>query len=172
MKIEAQLGDIVQQDVDAIVNAAKSSLSGGGGVDGAIHKAAGEYELQQACQELGGCDPGDAKATLGFGLKAKWIIHTVGPQYKDGKHNEDELLGSCYIKSIKVADELGAQSIAFPAISTGIYGFPKRQAAQIAVSSLFSIKPQKINLVRLIAFDEETLQFYRDFLNSYRRQGH
>lgn len=168
LKIQAKLGDIVQQDVDAIVNAANSSLAGGAGVDGAIHKAAGEYELQQACQELGGCDQGDAKATLGFNLKAKWIIHTVGPIYKDGNHNEAKILGSCYTRSIAVADELGARSIAFPAISTGVYRFPKEYAARIAVSSLFSTDPKNIDLVYLVAFDEETFKFYQYFLLSHQ----
>ncbi len=169
MKIQAELGDLVQQNVDAIVNAANTSLSGGGGVDGAIHEAAGKYELQQACQKLGGCNPGDAKFTPGFNLKAKWIIHTVGPIYKDGNHDEDKILSSCYKKSVAIADDLGVRSIAFPAISTGVYGFPKKWAAEIAVSSLFSVKPKNVDSIYLVAFDKETFQLYEYFLAFYKQ---
>jgi O-acetyl-ADP-ribose deacetylase len=165
VQIEAVLGDITTQAVDAIVNAANSSLAGGGGVDGAIHAAAGKAELQAACRVLGGCDTGDAKATEGFGLEARWIIHTVGPIYRDGNHGEPELLASCYRRALAVADELGAQSIAFPAISTGIFGYPAPAAAQIAVATLRNT-PTAVRLARLVAFDRATYDLYGDLLQS------
>jgi O-acetyl-ADP-ribose deacetylase (regulator of RNase III) len=160
MRLSAVRGDITQQDVDAIVNAANSALGGGGGVDGAIHRAAGDAELHAACRALGGCDTGDAKATPGFRLKAKWIIHAVGPVWRGGDFQEDELLASCYRRSLAVADELGARSIAFPAISTGVYGFPKDRAARIAVATIRQAATQ-VEDVRLVAFDTATLTLYR-----------
>jgi O-acetyl-ADP-ribose deacetylase (regulator of RNase III) len=162
--IEAVQGDITRQDVDAVVNAANQSLSGGGGVDGAIHRAAGASWLQQACAELGGCPTGDAKPTPGFALAARWIIHAVGPRYRDGRHGEPELLASCYRRSLEVADALGAKSVAFPAISTGIYGYPPRQAAEIAVATLAAAKTA-VALSRLVAFDEATLALYTELLS-------
>lgn len=160
-RLVALQGDITQQDVDAIVNAANSALAGGGGVDGAIHRAAGAAALQAACRALGGCDTGDAKPTPGFQLKARWIIHTVGPVWRGGDFQEDDLLASCYRRSLEVAAELGARSIAFPAISTGVYGFPKDRAARIAVETIRSA-PARVDEVRLIAFDTMTLELYRD----------
>src|SRR5579884_3027433 len=148
MTIEAVQGDITLQAVDAIVNAANSSLAGGGGVDGAIHRAAGRAELQAACRAIGGCATGDAKATPGFGLPARWIIHAVGPRWRGGAKGEAELLASCYRRSLEVADELGAKSVAFPAISTGIYGYPPEEAARIAVETVRST-PTQVELVRL-----------------------
>jgi O-acetyl-ADP-ribose deacetylase (regulator of RNase III) len=130
-------------------------------VDGAIHRAAGWDELQAACRKLGGCETGDAKATPGFGLKAKWIIHTVGPVWHGGGHREEELLASCYRRSLEVADELGARSVAFPAISTGVYGYPRERAARIAVSTINGAKTQ-VEDVRLVAFDQPTLDLYRE----------
>ena len=113
MRIEAVQGDITRQEVDVVVNAANQSLGGGGGVDGAIHRAAGASELHDVCAGLGGCPTGDAKATPGFQLPARWIVHAVGPRYRDGRHGEPELLASCYRRALEVADELGARSVAF-----------------------------------------------------------
>ena len=152
MEIEVVVGDITVQDVDAIVNAANSSLLGGGGVDGAIHRAAGP-DLLAECRTLGGCDTGDAKATRGYKLPARWVIHTVGPVWRGGEKGEPELLASCYRRSLEVADGLSARSLAFPAISTGIYGYPKEPAARIAVDTLRST-PTNVELVRLVAFAE------------------
>ncbi len=160
LRLTALQGDITVRDVDAIVNAANSALAGGGGVDGAIHRAAGEAELQRACRALGGCDTGDAKATPGFRLKARWIIHTVGPVWRGGGHREDELLASCYRRSLEVADGLGARSVAFPAISTGVYGFPRDRAARIAVATVRAATTN-VEEVQLVAFDGPTLELYR-----------
>jgi O-acetyl-ADP-ribose deacetylase (regulator of RNase III) len=159
MRIEITKGDITREAVDAIVNAANSALAGGGGVDGAIHRAAGTSELRAACAALGGCETGDAKATPGFALAARWIIHTVGPVWRDGRHGEPELLASCYRRCLEVADELSARRLAIPAISTGVYGYPRREAATTAVAALRAAVT-KVELVRLVAFDDETLAFY------------
>jgi O-acetyl-ADP-ribose deacetylase (regulator of RNase III) len=162
-RIEALKGDITKERVDAVVNAANRWLAGGGGVDGAIHRAAGAAQLHEACARLGGCETGDAKATPGFALPAKWIIHTVGPVWHGGTHGEAELLASCYRRSLEVADELRARSVAFPAISTGVYGYPVQEAAEIAVSTVRST-PTNVELIRLVAFDEETFRLYRELL--------
>jgi O-acetyl-ADP-ribose deacetylase len=166
-EISAVQADITTLDVDAIVNAANSRLAGGGGVDGAIHRAAGPADLTDACATLGGCDPGDAKATAGFRLPARWIIHTVGPVWQGGQHGEHDVLSSCYSRSLSVADDIGARSVAFPAISTGIYGFPPERAAGIAVSAL---RKAQTNVERaiLVAFDEDTLRLYEGHLSSDR----
>ena len=152
--VEVVQGDITALTVDAIVNAANQSLLGGGGVDGAIHRAAGP-ELLEACRKLGGCATGDAKATPGFRLSAKWVIHAVGPRWRDGAQGEPEQLASCYRRSLEIADELGAESVAFPAISTGIYGFPADRAARIAVDTIRGAST-RVKLVRLVAFDGQT----------------
>jgi O-acetyl-ADP-ribose deacetylase (regulator of RNase III) len=162
MRIEAVQGDITREQVDAIVNAANSSLLGGGGVDGAIHRAAGP-ELLETCRPLGGCRTGEAKATPGFRLRAKWVIHAVGPIWQGGDRGESELLASCYRRSLELADELGARSLAFPAISTGVYGYPKEAAARVAVETLRST-PTRVELVRLVAFDTGTLGLYEAML--------
>ncbi len=161
--IEAVLGDIAAQEVDAVVNAANSALAGGGGVDGAIHRAAGAEELRAACRLLGGCAPGEAKVTEGFGLRARWVIHTVGPVWRGGTEGEDDILASCYRRSLALADELGASSVAFPAISTGAYGFPPGRAAAIAVRTVTAAGPA-VRLVRLVAFDPADLERYQRLL--------
>ena len=164
MRIEAAKGDITREATDAIVNAANQSLLGGGGVDGAIHRAAGRA-LLEACRQLGGCPTGDVKATPGFELPARWVLHAVGPRYRDGTHGEADLLASCYRRALEVADELGARSVAFPAISTGIYGYPADDAAEIAITTLRST-PTRVDLARLVAFDDQTLALYRRLLTA------
>ncbi len=164
VQIDAVRADITTEAVDAIVNAANSSLLGGGGVDGAIHRAAG-LELLDACRALGGCSTGDAKATPGFRLPAHWVIHTVGPVWRGGGSGEADLLASCYRRSLEVADEVGARTVAFPAISTGVYGFPSQEAVAIAVATVRST-PTSVEVVRLVAFDDRTLQLYRQRLTS------
>jgi O-acetyl-ADP-ribose deacetylase (regulator of RNase III) len=163
-RIELVLGDITEQDVDAIVNAANQSLLGGGGVDGAIHRAAGS-ELLVACQELGGCAIGDAKATVGFRLLAPCIIHAVGPVWQGGTAGEARLLASAYRRSMEVADEIGAYSVAFPAISTGAFGYPLLEATEIAVFSVLDA-PSAVKLVRFVCFDEATYEVYQRVLAS------
>src|SRR5215813_9269399 len=152
--IEVVHGDITAQDVDAIVTAANESLLGGGGVDGAIHRAAGP-RLAEAGAAIGPCEPGDAMATPAFDLDppVRHVIHTVGPVWEGGSHGEAATLASCYRRSLQVADELGARSVAFPAIATGVYGFPSEQAAKIAVETIRST-PTGVQQVRLVAYDE------------------
>jgi O-acetyl-ADP-ribose deacetylase (regulator of RNase III) len=162
MRIERVLGDVTAESVDAIVNAANSSLLGGGGVDGAIHRAAGP-ELVAACRLLGGCRTGEAKATPGFNLPARWVIHTVGPVWRGGAEGEAGLLASCYRRALEVADEIGARSVAFPAISTGVYGYPSDEAATVAVDTLRGADTQ-VELVRLVAFNQQTLDLYEQRL--------
>ena len=162
-EIHVVQGDICALEVDAVVNAANSSLRGGGGVDGAIHRAAGPA-LVAACHELGGCDVGDAKATRGFGLTARWVIHTVGPVWRGGGAGESVLLASCYRRSLAVADELGATSVAFPAISTGVYGYPPDDAADVAVATVGST-PTAVSTIVLCAFDAHTADRYRALLH-------
>jgi O-acetyl-ADP-ribose deacetylase len=161
-RIQVIQGDITKQFVDAIVNAANGSLLGGGGVDGAIHRAAGP-ELLAECRMLGGCKTGDAKATKGYKLPAKYVIHTVGPVWHGGDSDEDQLLASCYRSLLEVAASLNVRSIAFPAISTGIYGFPKQRAAKIAVSEVSAFK-RDMEKVLFVCFDAETAEIYRQLL--------
>ena len=156
------LGDITAQELDAVVNAANSSLLGGGGVDGAIHRAAGP-ELVEFCRTLGGCATGDAKVSPGFRLGARWIIHTVGPIWRGGHEGEPELLASCYATSLERAVEVGAARVAFPAISTGIFGYPVRAAAEIAVATVREAGAV-VDHVRFVCFDEATWQTYDDLL--------
>ncbi|MEO3748665.1 O-acetyl-ADP-ribose deacetylase [Plantactinospora sp. B5E13] len=160
--IEVVSGDITRERVDAIVTAANESLLGGGGVDGAIHRAAGP-RLAEAGGAVGPCPPGEAVATPAFDLDppVRHVIHTVGPVWEGGDHGEAEVLASCYRRCLAVADRIGARSLAFPAIATGVYGFPPDQAARIAVSTLRST-PSKVERIRLVAFDEQT----RDLLNA------
>jgi O-acetyl-ADP-ribose deacetylase (regulator of RNase III) len=160
--IQVIQGDITKHIVDAIVNAANSSLLGGGGVDGAIHRAAGP-ELLAECRLLGGCETGQAKATKGYKLPAKYVIHTVGPVWHGGDRDEDKLLASCYRSSLEVAASLKLRSIAFPAISTGIYGFPKQRAATIAVNAVFASMGDVDKLI-FACFDAETAKIYRHLL--------
>ncbi|WP_428306011.1 O-acetyl-ADP-ribose deacetylase [Lacipirellula sp.] len=150
-------GDITQIDVDAIVNAANETLLGGGGVDGAIHDAAGPRLLDE-CRRLSGCRPGEAKATAGYDLAAKWIIHTVGPRWRGGKSGEEETLRLCYRNSLQTAGKLGVQSIAFPAIATGAFGYPLRAAARIAVEELMAgLKEQASLSVVVVCFEYDVL---------------
>jgi O-acetyl-ADP-ribose deacetylase len=164
VELDAVRGDITWLEVDAIVNAANSTLLGGGGVDGAIHRAAGP-ELVAECTTLGGCETGDAKATKGYRLPARWVIHTVGPVWGGGDRGEAGALASCYRRSLEVADELGARSVAFPAISTGVYGYPREDAARIAVDTLRST-PTDVERAVLVAFDTETYDLYRQLLHT------
>jgi O-acetyl-ADP-ribose deacetylase (regulator of RNase III) len=161
--IRALRADITTVQVDAVVNAANSALLAGGGVDGAIHRAAGAEALSAACAVLGGCNPGDAKATLGFRLPARFIIHTVGPVWQGGDQGEAKVLASCYRRSIEVAERLGVASIAFPALSTGAFGFPVEQAARIAVDTLRSVLTS-VQQILLVAFDPHVLKSYETAL--------
>lgn len=164
--IEVVKGDITTEQVDAIVNAANSSLRDGGGVDGAIHRAAGP-RLAEAGAALAPCEPGDAKATPAFNLDppVRHVIHTVGPVWKGGSHGEAEVLASCYRRSLEVADSLGVRTIAFPAISTGVYGYPPREAATIAVETLTST-PTRVERIRLVAFDDDNFAHLRAALGA------
>jgi len=163
--IEAVLGDITTLEVDVVVNAANAALAGGGGVDGAIHRAAGAAELHAACAELGGCAPGDAKATPGFALAAAHIVHTVGPVWHGGTRGEAETLASCYRRALEVAEGLGARSVAFPAISTGVYGYPPDKAAAIAVGTVADADTS-VERVLLVAFDRATYERYRALIDA------
>jgi len=156
--LEVTLGDITAEHVDAVVNAANTSLLGGGGVDGAIHRAAGP-DLLDACRELNGCAFGDAKATPGFGLPARFVIHTVGPIWRGGDAGEARLLASCYRRCLEVADEVGAASVAFPSISTGAYGYPVRDATHIAVTTVRSTITS-VEVVRFVCFDAAVHELY------------
>jgi O-acetyl-ADP-ribose deacetylase len=163
--IELIRGDITKVEADAIVNAANSSLLGGGGVDGAIHRAAGP-ELLEACRKLNGCPTGEAKITDGFNLKARHVIHTVGPVWRGGNSNEASLLSKCYMNSLQLAAMNSIKKVAFPNISTGIYGFPKDQAAEIAVNSVkkWLENHHEPEMVIFVVFDEENAEIYNHLL--------
>lgn len=158
-RITVVQGDITTQQVDAIVNAANSSLLGGGGVDGAIHRAAGP-QLLAACRGIGGCPAGEARITPGFRLPARWVIHTVGPVWQGGAHGEDGLLASCYRNSLALAVAYQVRTLAFPQISTGVYGFPLRRAAGIALAAITDFLARNATLaeVRCVCFSPESLQ--------------
>lgn len=159
------MGNITREETDAIVNAANSMLAGGGGVDGAIHRASGP-KIMEECRKIGGCPTGQAVITNGGNLKARYVIHTVGPVYKDGKRGEPELLASSYSNSLKIAAERGIRSISFPSISTGAYGYPINEAARIALQTVIDfIKTHKgPGLVRFVLFSDRDLKAYEEAL--------
>ncbi|MGC9052390.1 MAG: O-acetyl-ADP-ribose deacetylase [Candidatus Hydrogenedens sp.] len=169
--IQVVQGDITKETTDAIVNAANKSLLGGGGVDGAIHRAGGPAILEE-CKKLGGCETGDAKITTGGRLSAKYVIHTVGPVYRDGKHGEPELLKSCYIRSLEVAVENKIKTVAFPAISCGVYGYPIQEASKIAIYAVKEFLEKHpdcgITLIRFVMFGNDT---YLSFSSTLRDLG-
>ncbi|MGZ4693429.1 MAG: O-acetyl-ADP-ribose deacetylase [Acidimicrobiales bacterium] len=167
MQITAWHGDITTLEVDAIVNAANTALARGSGVCGAIFAAAGP-QLDEACEAIGHCDTGDAVATPAFDLPCRWVIHAVGPIFRDGRGGEPEQLASAYRRSLQVADQIGARSIAFPAISTGVYGFPPDEAARIAVDAVRSeaATATTVERVVLVAFDSATARRYEDLLGA------
>lgn len=164
-RIDIIKGDITKFKIDAIVNAANTTLLGGGGVDGAIHRAAG-FKLLEECKMLNGCNTGEAKITKGYNLPAKYVIHTVGPIWNGGKSNEDELLASCYRNSLNLAVDNKIKTIAFPAISTGVYGFPLERATKIAIGEVkkFLSKNEFIQKVIFVCFDERTKEIYQKYL--------
>ena len=164
MKIRVCQGDITKLNVDAVVNAANCTLLGGGGVDGAIHRAAGP-ELLVACRKFNGCPTGEARITPGFRLPARFVIHTPGPVWHGGAHREAELLRNCYENSLKLAMENGCRSIAFPCISTGIYRFPMRNAAQIALDAVMYWKDERPGEVIFCCFSAEQTELYRELLS-------
>lgn len=165
-------GDITKEDVDAIVNAANPSLLGGGGVDGAIHRAGGPSILEE-CKKLGGCNPGDAKITTGGKLKARYVIHTVGPIWHGGKKGEPDTLASAYRRSLEVALENKCRSVSFPSISTGAYGYPIEEASKIALSTIIKFLKEKegISEVRMVLFSERDFQIYSRSLKEVATQN-
>lgn len=168
-KLKIVEGDITQLDVDAVVNAANSRLAGGGGVDGAIHRAAGHDRLQRACREIGGCPTGEVRETPGFDLPARFIFHAVGPVWRGGDHGEPELLASCYRTALDLAEQHQLRSIAFPAISCGVYGYPLDQAADCAIATVTDMLPQLESLDEIIfcCFSSDMAGHYRRALQRY-----
>jgi len=162
-KIKIVQGDITKLDVDAIVNAANNSLLGGGGVDGAIHRTAGPGLLEET-RKIGGCPTGDARVSGGYNLPARWVIHTVGPVWKGGGQNEEKLLADCYRNSLQAAVEKGAKTVAFPAISTGVYGFPLKRATEIAMRETrqFLENDDRPDQVIFVCFSKEALKTYEE----------
>lgn len=167
-KLNIKIGDITKETTDAIVNAANTSLLGGGGVDGAIHRAAGR-ELLEECRTLNGCRTGEAKITKGYNLPSKYVIHTVGPIYRGGNNNESELLKNAYDNSLKVAVENKIKTIAFPSISTGVYSYPLKEASDIAIKTILNFlkKNNSIEEVIMVCFDNNTYEYYKNALNKY-----
>ena len=163
--LELTEGDITRQDTEAIVNAANQSLLGGGGVDGAIHRAGGPKILAE-CRQLGGCPTGEARITTGGNLQARYVIHTVGPVYRDGLHREPELLASCYRESLKLATAKGLKSVAFPSISTGAYGYPLADAARVALKTVkaYLAEHPEIERVRFVLFGQAAYAAYETAL--------
>lgn len=173
MKIELIQGDITTMQVDAIVNAANRSLLGGGGVDGAIHRKGGPAILEDCIkirERQGGCETGEAVYTTAGNLPAKYVIHTVGPVWNGGASGEDDLLRNCYINSLRIAEDLGVRSIAFPNISTGVYHFPKRRAAEIAIKTVKEYSSSKTEMERIVfvCFDEENFEIYNELFFYWR----
>ena len=156
MPLEIVRNDITRMKCDVIVNAANESLGGGGGVDGAIHRAAGPG-LHEECMKIGGCRPGEARATGGYALLCRYLIHTVGPRYRDGAHGEREILASCYRNSLRLTVELGCESVAFPLISAGIFGYPKDQAMQVAVDEISGFLSEHELQVYLVVYETDAV---------------
>lgn len=171
-RLELVEGDITKQDTEAIVNAANTTLLGGGGVDGAIHRAGGPQILEE-CKKIGGCPTGEARITTGGRLQAKWVIHTVGPVFRDGQHGEAELLASAYRNSLRLASEKGIKTLAFPSISTGAYGYPMAEAARIALRTAIEYLEHhpEIALVRFVLFGEAALRTYEEALERLAPPG-
>ncbi len=164
-------GDITREETEAIVNAANSSLLGGGGVDGAIHRAGGPQILEE-CRKIGSCPPGEARITTGGRLKAKFVIHTVGPVYRDGKHGEPQILANAYVNSLQICLDRGIRSVAFPSISTGAYGYPAEGAAKIALSAVveFLREHAGIGTVRFVLFDQATFDVYQKVISDLSKE--
>lgn len=166
-KLELVEGDITCQDTEAIVNAANTTLLGGGGVDGAIHRAGGP-EILEACKRIGGCPTGEARITTGGRLRSRWVIHTVGPVYRDGTHREPELLANAHRNSLRLASGKGIKTLAFPSISTGAYGYPMADAARIGLRTVIEYLREhpEIHLVRFVLFGQAALRTYEEALES------